>query len=456
MKLTYTSPAKLVRRVLAAFVVLFAFAPAVAGAVDIKELTTPLGVKVWLVEEKTTPIVALSFSFVGGTASEDDKQRGVTQLVAAMVTDGAGPFSALAFKQRLEDANVAMGFSASFDRLSGTFRALSANREEAFDLLRLALTAPRFEQDALDQRRTRMLSSLAQAQQRPPAVAARTLMQTLFAGHPYAGDPDGTRQSLPALTTDDVRRRAATLLTRSGLIVAAVGDIGEEELVRQIDRTFGALPAGGLKPPTPDWTPPAPLPGKAGRTVVVERNVPQSVVLLALPGVPREDPDWYPAFVMNHILGGSGMGSRLFIEVREKRGLAYGVSSSVRHYRKAALFVASTASANERVAEAIKVARGEFTRLRNEGVSEQELANAKTFLTGSLALALDSSPSIASLMHGMQIDGLPRDHLAKRAGLIAAVKAADVRRVAERVLRDDAVVTIVVGKPVGVVSDPKP
>ena len=439
------------KRVLALLLWLLALTPAAAGAVEIKELTTPLGIKVWLVEEKTTPIVALSFSFLGGTASEDDNQRGVTQLVAALMTDGAGPFSALAFKQRLEEANVALGFSASFDRLSGTFRALSANREEAFDLLRLALTAPRFEQDSLDQRRTQMLSSLAQAQQRPPAVAARTLMQTMFAGHPYARDPEGTRQSLPTLSTDDVRRRAGTLLTRSGLIVAAVGDIGEAELARQVDRTFGALPAGGLKPPTPDWTPPA-----KGRTVVVERNVPQSVVLMALPGVARDDPDWYPAFVMNHVLGGSGMSSRLFMEVREKRGLAYGVSSSVRHYRKASLFVASTASANERVAEAIKVSKAEFLRLRNEGVTEQELTNAKTFLTGSLALALDSSPSIASLMHGMQIDGLPRDHLAQRAGLIAAVKAADVRRVAQRMLRDDGVVTVVVGKPVGVVADPKP
>lgn len=443
---------KLMRIVLALLAI--ALAPAGARAFDIKELTTPLGIKIWHAEDKTTPIIALSFSFVGGTASEEDRQRGITQLLTSLLADGAGPFSALAYKQRLEEASASIGFSASFDRVTGSLRALAANREESFDLLRLALTAPRFEQDFIDQRRNQMLAGLARAQQRPVAVAARSMMAQMFAGHPYAGDPDGTRQSLPGITADDLKRRAQGLLTRNGLVIAAVGDVDAAELVRLVDRAFGPLPAGGLKPPTPDWTPSAPVAGKHGRTVVIERAVPQSVVLMALPGVARADPDWYPAFVMNHILGGGGMASRLFNEVREKRGLAYGASSSLRHYLKASLFVASTASANERVAEAIKVTRAEFGRMRNEGATEQELADAKTFLTGSLALALDSSASIASLMHAMQIDGLPPDHLQKRAGLIAAVKLADVRRVAQRILKDDSIVTIVVGKPVGVVSDP--
>ncbi len=421
-----------------------------AQAIDIKEITTPLGIKAWLVEDKTTPIVALSFSFATGTASEDEKQRGVTQLTAALLTDGAGPFSSLAFKQRLEEASVSIGFGASFDRFSGSMRALSANREESFDLLRLAMTAPRFEKEALDQRRAQTLSGINQAQQRPPSVAARAMMGAMFAGHPYANDPEGTRDTLAALTPEDLKRRAATVLTRNGLIVAAVGDIEEAELSRQIDRAFGTLPAGTPRPLPPDWTPPA-----KPRTVVIDRAVPQSVVLMALPGVPRNDPDWYAAFVMNHILGGGGMQSRIFTEVREKRGLAYGASTSLRNYRKASLLVASTASANEKVAEAIKVIRAEFVRMRDGGVTEAELTDAKTFLTGALALSLDSSSSIASLMHAMQIDGLAPDHLTKRAQLIAAVKGEDIRRAARRMLRDDALTTIVVGKPVGVVSEPK-
>lgn len=432
------------------FALLLALLPAAAGAIEIKQITTPLGIKVWLVEDKSTPVVALSFSFVGGTASDPSGQAGITDLMAGLLTDGAGPFAAQAFRQRQEDAAASLGFSASLDRVSGSLRVLSANREEGFGLLQLALMEPRFDIDMVNQRRAQTIAALNQAAQRPGSVANRTLMATLFRGHPYAADPEGTREGLAAVTPELLKRRAATLLLRNGLIVAAVGDISEAELARQVDRAFGALPQGVLPALPPQWTPP-----DKSRTVVVERPVPQSSALLALPGVARDDPDWYAALVMNHVLGGGGQQSRLFNEVREKRGLAYSVSSGLRTYKRAALLVVSTGSANERVAEAIRVIRTEMARLRNDGLTEAELADSKTYLTGALALSLDSSGSIASLLHSMQVDGLDPDHLTRRGALIAAVKLEDVRRVARRLLRDETLTTVVVGKPVGVVSDPK-
>ncbi|MBM3650496.1 MAG: insulinase family protein, partial [Alphaproteobacteria bacterium] len=244
-------------------------------------------------------------------------------------------------------------------------------------------------------------------------------------------------------------QRMAAVVLRNSLTVAAVGDIDQAELGRLLDHAFGALPLGTPPALPPDWRPPT-----KARTVVVERPVPQSTALMALPGVARDDPDWYAALVLNHILGGSGQQSRLFIEVRDKRGLAYSVSSSLRVYRKAALLVIATASANERVAEAIRVAKAELSRLRLEGPTEQELTDAKTYLAGSLALALDSSGAIAGLLHSLQIDNLPPDQLTRRASLIAAVKIDDVRRLARRLLRDDALLTVVVGKPVGITADP--
>ena len=193
-------------------------------------------------------------------------------------------------------------------------------------------------------------------------------METLFAGHPYAADPDGTPQGLAAVTPELLKKRAAELLLRNSLVVAAVGDIGEAELARQIDRSFGVLPTGTPPALPPEWVPPT-----KPRTVVVERPVPQSTAVMALPGIPRDDPEWYAALVMNHILGGGGQQSRLFNEVREKRGLAYSVSSGLRTYKRAALLVMSTGSANERVAEALKVIRAEMARMRTDGVTEAEL-----------------------------------------------------------------------------------
>ncbi len=437
------------RRLLALLVAALAWLPAAAGAVDIQTVTTPSGLKAWLVQDKSAPVVSLSFSFSGGVASDPAGRSGVTNLMANLLTDGAGPLDAQAFRRREEDDAVSLSFGASLDRLGGTLRMPSANREEGFELLRLAVTHPRFDPAMVEQRRAQTIAALNQANQRPASVAARTLMETEFAGHPYANDPDGTVEDLRKITLQDLKDRAAALLMSSGLIIAAVGDIDQAELARLLDHAFGDLPVGGPQPPPPDWTPP-----RKPRTIVVERPVPQSTALMALPGVMRDDPDWYAALVLNHILGGSGQQSRLFHEVREKRGLAYGASSSLRSYRKAALLVISTASANERIAEAIRIVRAELARLGNDGPTEQELADSKTYLTGALALALDSSSAIAGLLHSMQVDDLPSDYLAKRADLIAAVKLDDVRRLARKLLRDEALTTVVVGKPVGIASDP--
>ncbi|MEI7872564.1 MAG: pitrilysin family protein [Alphaproteobacteria bacterium] len=440
----------LCRAALAVLVTVLAWLPAAgAGAIDIKEVTTPLGIKAWLVEDKSAPVVALSFSFAGGTASDPAGQSGVTSLMAALLTDGAGPLDAQAFRRRQEDAAASLGFGASLDRLGGTLRVLSVNRNEGFELLRLALTQPRFDPDMVEQRRAQTIAQINQSEQRPQSVAARTLMATLFAGHPYAADPEGTRDDLKTLTPALLKRRAAALMLRSGLIVSAVGDIGEAELARQLDRAFGSLVVGTVPPLPPEWKPPV-----KPRTIIVERPVPQSTAMMALPGIARDDPDWYAAVVMNHVLGGGGQQSRLFNEVRDKRGLAYGVSTALRTYKQAALMVISTASANERVAEAIRIIRAEFVRLRTEGITEQELADAKTYLNGALALSLDSSGSVASLLQSLQVDGLPSDHLTRRTALIGAVKLDDVRRVARRLLRDEAMTTVVVGKPVGVTADP--
>jgi zinc protease len=436
-------------RVLATLVVAVLALPAGAGAVDIKTVTTPAGIKAWLVQDKSAPAVSLAFSFAGGTASDPEGQLGVTTLMATLLTDGAGTLTSQAFRERQEDAAASVSFGASLDRLGGSLRVLSANREEGFELLRLALTQPRFDADMIEQRRAQIIASINQANQRPGSVAARTLMQTEFAGHPYANDPDGTPDDLKKLSQQIIRQRAQSLLIRNGLIVAAVGDIDEADLARLLDRTFGSLPIG-VPPPLPtEWKPPT-----KARTVVVERPVPQSTALLALPGVSRDDPDWYAALIMNHILGGSGQQSRLFSEVREKRGLAYGASSSLRVYKRAALLVISTASANERIAEALRVVKAELARLRVDGPTEQELADAKTYLAGALALSLDSSGAIAGLLHSMQVDDLTPDHLTRRAALIAAVKIDDVRRLARRQLRDEALTTVVVGKPVGISADP--
>jgi zinc protease len=425
-----------------------ALTASVADAMEVREVTTPLGIKAWLVEDKSTPVVALAFSFAGGSARDPETQKGVTSLTATLLTDGAGPFNAQAFKQRQEEAAVSLGFGASLDYVGGSMRLLSVNRDEGFDLLRLALSAPRFDPDRFEERRAQAIAQLNQADQRPATVAQRTMMATVFAGHPYANNASGVRETLRSLAVQDIKQRAASLLNRGGLVVAAVGDIDAAELARLLDHAFGSLPAGPAIAPLPDWMPPT-----KPRTVTVDRPVSQASMLVALPGLVREDPDWHAAVVMAHVLGG-GQHSRLFTEVREKRGLAYSISAALRSQQKAGLLVVSTGSANERIGDSLRVIKPEIQRLRDGGVSDQELADAKLYLSGSLALSLDSSGAVANLLHQLQVDHQPRDYLDRRAALIGAVKADDVRRVARRLLRDEAMTTIIVGKPVGVAAEP--
>jgi zinc protease len=409
--------------------------------VKIAQVTTPLGLTAWLVEDRSTPVVSLAFSFNGGSARDSEARKGLTGLTATLLTDGAGSLDAQAFKRRLEETAVSLRFAAALDTVGGAMRTLSAKRDEAFDLLRLAMTAPRFDADRFEQRRSQTIAALNQAEQRPPAVAQRTLMATVFAGHPYAITASGVREAVRGLTVEQVKARAQALLTRGGLVLTAVGDIDAAELARELDRTFGELPAGAALASLPEWSPPT-----TARTVAIERPVPQSSMLVALPGLLREDLDWHAALVMVHVLGG-GQQSRLFNEVREKRGLAYSISAGLREQQKAGLLVVSTGSANEHVARSLEIIRTELARMR-DGVSDQELVDARTYLSGSLALSLDSSSAIVNLVHQMQIDRLPRDYLDRRAAVIGAVTAEDVQRVARRLLRAEAMTTVVVGKPV--------
>jgi zinc protease len=413
-----------------------------AGAVEVKEVTTPLGIKAWLVEDRSTPVVSLSFSFAGGSAQDGEARKGLTSLTASLLTDGAGALDARAFKLRLEEASVSLSFSATPDYVGGSMRLLSANRDDGFELLKLAVAAPRFDSDRFEQRRAQTIARLNQLDQRPATVVQRTMMATVFAGHPYADNSSGVRANLLKLTVEDVKQRARSLLVRGGLLIAAVGDIDAAELARQLDRAFGDLPAGPVAAPLPDW-----MPTVRPSTVTVERSVPQSSIAIAFPGLLRQDPDWYAGMVIAHVLGG-GQQSRLFAEVREKRGLAYSISAGLRSQQKASLLVVSTATANERVTEAIQVVRSELHRFRDDGVTEQELSDAKAYLIGALPVSLDSSASIAALLHSMQVDRLPRDYIDTRPGLIGAVKLDDVRRVARRLLRDEAATMVVVGKPV--------
>lgn len=424
-------------------------APA-AQAIDIKPLVSPGGIRYWLVEDSTVPIISITFSMAGGAVLDPKGKEGATSLLAKILDQGAGPLDAAAFKTLQDDAAARLSFWAGTERFGGSLRMLRDARVQSVDLLRLALTEPRFDAEAIERQRRATAANLRYNEESPGSIASRALSRATFGEHPYGRQVDGTAASVGAVTIDDLKTLAARQLTRNRLIVAVVGDTNAQEVGPLLDRAFAALPAGESVPEAPAWTPQPDKPG--GRLLVVQRTMPQTMALMSLPGIKRDDPDWYAATVMNYVLGGGGFTSRLMNEVRDKRGLAYGASSRLSYFARGGLLTASVATMNERVAESIDIIRAQFALMAKDGVTEGELTGAKQYLIGSLALSLDSTASVAGLLHQMQVDGLAPDHLTRRRELLEAVTADDVSRVARRLLRDDALTIVVVGQPVGLTA----
>jgi zinc protease len=417
-----------------------------AGATAIERVISPGGIEAWLVRQPSVPLVALDFSMTGGAAQDPADKAGVAHLVASTIDEGAGNLDSDAFHQQLEDNAIELSFTANLDHFRGSLRTLAANRDLAFDMLRLSLTQPRFDEEAVERIRAQILTDLRRATTSPGELASEMWWHTAFAGHPYGRPVHGTLESLSRITIADLRGYAHRIFARSGLKIAIVGDIDAATAGLLIDRAFGALPE------QPELSPvPAVDPQGLGRRIVVDLDVPQSVITFGGPGVARNDPDFFAAYLVNHILGGGAMSSRLYTEVREKRGLAYGVSTGLVPLAHAQLITGSTATRADRTADTLEIVDREMKNLADNGPTEQELEKTKSFLKGSYGLYFDTSTKIAAQLVQMQVDNLGIDYIDRRNGMIDAVTRADAQRVAKRLLESKMLVTVV-GRPQGVTS----
>jgi zinc protease len=423
----------------------FFFASAPARAVNIQRVVSPGGIEAWLVHN-SAPMIALEFAIRGSADQDPADKPGVAALVASLLDEGAGPYDAMAFHARLERGAIEISFRAGRDYLRGSLRSLADNRDEAFEYLRLSLTQPRFEAEAVERMRAQMMSRLRREAVSPTELASRNWWATAFPGHPYGRPVDGTLETLPRITVEDLRSYSARVLARDNLKIAVVGDLDAQAAGALLDRTFGGLPAkaelAAVSPITAQGL---------GRRIVIKLDVPQAAVNFGAPGISRSDPDFMAAYMVNHILGGGSFSSRLYREVREKRGLAYGISDSLVWLNQTALMVGHTATRADATGKTIEIIEQEARRLAAEGPTEEELAKAKSYLKGSFALAFDTSNAIASQLVQMQVDNLGIDYIDRRSALIDAVTLADAKRVAKRLL-DNGLLITVVGRPEGLAS----
>lgn len=415
------------------------------AAVDVQRVVSPGGIEAWLVEEHSVPILSVRFVFRGGSKLDPMGKEGLAELASGTLNEGAGDLDALAYQKAIDDNAIRLRFDVGLDEFGGILETLTERRDKAFELLALALADPIFDAEAVDRVRGQLISGLERNAKNPNAVAQKLYQKTIFPNHPYGRHASGTIEGVTAITTDDLHGFVRDRFTRDALVIGVAGDITAAELGPLLDKTFGKLPESG-----PPFEVAEVEPSAAGVVLVERMPQPQSVVVWGQRGVKRTDPDFYTAYVMNHILGGGGFSSRLTEEVREKRGLAYGVYSYLAPRDHAALFLGGVATQNERVAESLEVIRAEYARLRDEGVTEEELADAKTYITGSFPMSLDSNSEIASRLIGMQIADLGIDYLEHRNALIEAVTVDDINRLASKLIDPDSFTVVVVGDPVAI------
>ena len=420
-----------------------------ANATEVTRVISPGGIEAWLVEAHAIPILSVSIAFRGGATLDPAGKEGRANMVSALLDEGAGDYDSRAFQSRLEDLAIHLGFSTGLDTFKASLKTLTANTDAAFEMLRLAMTEARFDEEPVERIRRQLQVRLKRLADDPDRIARRAWFDAAFPDHSYGRPVDGTQESVAALTVADLRGFVAGQLARDRMVVAVVGDIAPDRLAALLDETLGGLPATGAPLTAAKTAPAAP-----GRLIVVDRDIPQSVVVFGHRGLDRDDPEFYAAYVMNYALGGGGFTSRLTQEVRQKRGLAYGVYSYLSPLDYAALYFGGVATENARVAESLEVIRAEFARMRDDGLTADELADAKTYLTGSFALRLDSNGKIANLLIGIQLNDLGIDYIDRRNGYIEAVTLADANRVAARLLDPEALQVVVVGTPEGLVSTP--
>jgi zinc protease len=401
-------------------------APLPVSAFGAKQVNVAKGEDVWFAEDHTLPMIALVAAFPAGSADDPAGRDGLASFAASMLNEGGGKLDSNAFQTALADKAIQLSVDTDRDWMVVTLITLSANAKDAMHLLGTALAHPRFDADAVSRVRAQMLQNLNQLEEDPSQVAARNFHLVYFGAHPYAHPTDGDAPGLAGIKQADLREFAASHWVRTGLKIAVAGDIDVTTLAGLVKSTFGPLRATQLSPP------PRSMRQGAPGLHVFAMDVPQPNAVFALQGPLRSDKDFLSAYVANYVLGGGGFSSRLTTEVREKRGLTYDISTDVTTLRHAGIIEGTVATRSNAMTQTLAAVKDTMAKFAADGPTPQELADAKTYLTGAYPLAFSSNAGIAGQLSVYQRSGLPIGYVARRNAMIDAVSLDDVKRVARK------------------------
>lgn len=405
----------------------------------LQTLTTPEGITVWLVESHSIPMISVDVAFRAGSAFEPEGQEGLASYMADLLTEGAGHYNDKEFAEEVDRIGAQISASAGTLNVSVYMNTLSQNKDDAFKLLGLAITEPRFNKGPAKRVQETMLADLQRELEDPNTQAGDMFDVALFGKHPYGRKENGTEESVKALTFGAAEDYHAAQFNKANMTISVVGDITAAELMPLIDKALRKLPVGTARNVVTEK--PAPITAK---TVSKQMNVPQASVIMGHLGITRDDPDYYAAQLINHVLGGS-MDSRLFQEVREKRGLAYYASSGFAVLPQQGYFLVKTGTKNEDTQESIRIIKTELAKMAKGTITQEEYDDAMAYLLGSFPLRLDSNRKILSYLTTMQMEDLGTDYMTQWVDNMKQVTLEHANSAAERLINPDNLITVVVG-----------
>ncbi len=417
------------------------FSPPLLAGPQIESWTTDNGARVLFVAAPDLPMVDIRVVFDAGSA-RDGKQAGLSRLTNALLTEGAGEWSADQIAERMESVGADLYSGSLRDMAWVSVRSLTEPKllQVSVETLAAVLSHPTFDKVALERDRKAMLAVLQQEEQSPGSVAGKRFMQELYGTHPYAIHSGGSRESLQAIKREDLQRFYSNYYVAKNAVIAIVGALSKDAATELANQITAQLAAGEHAPDLPA----APLP-QQGRELRLPFPSSQSHIFMGQPGMRRGDPDYFPLYLGNHILGGGGFTARLTEEVREKRGLVYDVSSYFSPMRQAGPFMLGAQTQNAKVEETLKVMRETLERFIKEGPTEQELTASKQNITGGFPLRISSNGKIVEYLTMLGFYNLPLDYLDRFVARVNAVTREQIRDAFQRRIEPQQLLTVIVG-----------
>ena len=410
-------------------------------AIQFESLKTKNGIKFWLIEDKSLPLVSMSFSFKGGSILDPIGKDGVTNLMTSLLDEGTQNFTASEYRLFKRENGIKISFSSSKERVEGTFQVVKPRLQEGFYLLFESINKARFPINEIKKVKSQVKASIKIDNSNISTIASNKFNEFFFKDKLIGRNTKGTLKTLSTISRDDIKSIYKSSFIKDRLVIGISGDIDPSLAKKYVDYVFGDLQSEKFKNPI------SKLKELSEGRKIIKMKTPQTTVVFGQKGLGRKDEDYFAARVINYVLGGGGFQSRLYKEIREANGLVYSIYSYLMPYEYAGVIVGGFQTRNENVGTTIEKVKSEWKKIKTNGITKTELQNAKTYYKGSFSRNFTSTMSIASLLMIVQYYDLGEDYFRKRDLIIDDLKLNEINNLAKKLFDSESLFFMIVGEP---------